>query len=137
MNARYYLKAYLAGIAIPTAFLLLFVSGFTFARQIWPVPAPAERVIIFPMAVLPNLWGVWNILLTWARSHYPIPSGAFGALLPLVVAPCAYLVIRLAGVELPSPFVHLFPAAFLVVIAAYYFLWKHVVPFLNELVGVA
>ena len=137
MNARYYLKAYLAGIAIPTGFLLLFVSGFTLARHVWLVPAPAERVIIFPMAVLPNLWGVWNVLLAWVRGRYPVSSGAFGALLPFVVAPLAYVIARIAGVELPSLLIRLFPVAFVAVVATYYLLWKHVVRFLNELVGVA
>jgi len=134
MGARYYLKAYLAGIATPTVFLLLFVSGFTVARHLWEVPGPAERVIIFPMAILPNLWGVWNVLLAWTRRRRPVSSGAFGAMLPLIVAPIAYLITRIAGVELPPFLVRVFPMAFVTVVGVYYLLWKYVVQFLNDLV---
>lgn len=137
MDVRHYLKAYLAGIAIPTIFLLVFVVGFTLARHLWQVPAPAERVIIFPMAVLPNLWGVWNMLLAWTRRRRPVSSGAFGATLPLVVVPIAYLITRVAGVELPSLLIRVFPVAFVILVAVYYLLWKYAVPFLNELVEVA
>lgn len=136
MDARYYLKAYLAGIAIPTAFLLVLVAGFTVVRSLWQVPGPAERVIIFPMAVLPNLWGVWNMLLARARRRHPVSSGAFGAALPLVVAPIAYLITRVAGVELPAFVLRALPLAFVTVVAVYYLLWKYVVPLLNELVDV-
>lgn len=137
MDTRYYLRAYLAGIAVPTVFLLVFVNGFTLARHLWQIPGPAERVIIFPMAVLPNLWGVWNVLLAGARRRRPVSSAAFGATLPVVVAPIAYLITRVAGVELPALMIRVFPAAFVIVVAVYYLLWKYVVPFLNELVGVA
>lgn len=137
MEARYYLKAYLAGIATPTVFLLVFVTGFTVARHLWEIPGPAERVIIFPMAVLPNLWGAWNVLLAWTRRRRPVSSGAFGAVLPLVVAPIAYLMTRLAGVALPPLLLRVFPLAFVIVVAVYYLLWKYLVPFLNEAVGVA
>lgn len=137
MNGHYYLKAYLAGIATPTVFLLLLVSGFTVARQVWPMPATAERLIIFPMAILPNLWGVWNVLLAWLRRRHTVSSGLFGAALPFVVAPIAYLVTQLVGIEVPSFLIHAFPFAFIAVVAAYYLLWKHLVPFLNDVVNVA
>ena len=136
MDTRYYLRAYLAGIAVPTVFLLVFVTGFTVARHLWQIPGPAERVIIFPMAVLPNLWGVWNVLLARARRRRPVSSAAFGATLPLIVAPIAYLITRVAGVELPPLMIRVFPVAFVTVVAVYYLLWKYVVPFLNELVEV-
>lgn len=137
MNSHYYLKAYLAGIATPTVFLLLLVSGFTVARQVWPMPATAERLIIFPMAILPNLWGVWNVLLAWLRRRRTVSSGLFGAVLPFVVAPAAYLVTQLVGIELPPFLIRAFPFAFVAIVAAYYLLWRHLVPYLNEVVNVA
>ena len=136
MDARYYLRAYLAGIAIPTVFLLLFVTGFTLARHLWQIPGPAERVIIFPMAILPNLWRVWNMLLARTRGSRPVSSGLFGAALPLVVVPVAYVITRFAGVELPAFLIRVFPVAFVTVVAVYYLLWKYVVPLLNDLVEV-
>lgn len=136
MDVRYYLRAYLAGIAIPTVFLLVFVTGFTLARHLWQIPGPAERIIIFPMAVLPNLWGLWNVLLARARRSRPVSSGVFGAALPLVGAPVAYLVTRVADVELPMLMIRVFPVALVIVVAVYYLLWKYVVPFLNDLVEV-
>jgi RNA polymerase sigma-70 factor (ECF subfamily) len=33
------------------------------------VPIPIERVIVFPMALIPNLWGFWNMLYVWLRQH--------------------------------------------------------------------
>jgi hypothetical protein len=30
--------------------------------DVYNVPVPIERVIVFPMAVVPNLWGAWNVL---------------------------------------------------------------------------
>lgn len=136
MDLRYYLRAYLAGIAIPTVFLLVFVTGFTLARHLWQIPGPAERVIIFPMAILPNLWGVWNVLLAGARRRRPVSSGLFGATLPLVVVPIAYLGTRVADVEFPALLMRVFPVAFVTLVAVYYLLWKYVVPLLNDLVGV-
>ncbi|HVH50301.1 MAG TPA: hypothetical protein VM781_01445, partial [Candidatus Bathyarchaeia archaeon] len=62
MNKHPFLRAYLAGIAVPTAFLLVVMTGYTCARYVWDIPAPIERVIVFPMAFVPNLWGLWNVL---------------------------------------------------------------------------
>jgi hypothetical protein len=132
MRAHRYLRAYLAGIAVPTAFLLVFVTGFAIARHLGRVPGPAERVIIFPMAVLPNLWGAWNVLYVWLASRRRIPIGLYGAALPLIVGPSAVLLSHAMGVELPDLAVRAFPVALVVVTAAYYLLWKYLVRQINE-----
>lgn len=137
MTARYYIKAYLAGIAVPTAFLLVFVAGFTIAWHIWPVPTPVERFIVFPLAVLPNLWGLWNVLRARLRRSYRVSSGLFGALFPFVGAPIGYFVSRTFGVEFPSVLMRVFPVAFIIMVAVYYLLWKYIVQYLNDLVEVA
>ena len=62
MSQHPYLRAYMAGITVPTVFLLVAMTGFIIARLVYNVPIPIERVIVFPMAVIPNLWGVWNML---------------------------------------------------------------------------
>src|SRR5207302_5676740 len=62
MRTHPLLRAYMAGIAVPTPFLIAVVTGFTIARSAFRVPVTLEHVIIFPMAVVPNAWGLWNML---------------------------------------------------------------------------
>ena len=57
MNAHPYLRAYMAGISVPTPLLLVALTLFSIARFVYNVPVPVERVIIFPMAIVPNLFG--------------------------------------------------------------------------------
>lgn len=95
---------------------------------------PIERIIVFPMAISPNMWGLWNMLFVrLVRDRLPI--GFWGAILPLVLAPMAPTVagpldiswitrIRIFAIGMP-------PAAIV-----YYLVWKHVVGFLNELLEI-
>jgi hypothetical protein len=133
MNRHLYLRAYLAGIAIPTAFLLFILAGLLLARSVVvPFPAPVERAVVFPMAVVPNLWGFWNML--HVRLHR-CSTGLFGALLPLLLVPAGYLLGQVLGIPYPVPWL---PWAGLpLAIAVYYLVWKHAVGFLNDLLGVA
>jgi hypothetical protein len=137
MNAHRYLRAYLAGIAVPTMVLLVVLTGLTVARHLGRVPGPVERVIVFPMAVVPNLWGAWNMLYTWLVLRRRIPIGVFGALLPMIVAPTAAVLGAVMGVELPRFAVQAFPVIVVVVTGAYYLLWKYAVRFLNEVLEIA
>jgi len=137
MNQHPYLRAYMAGIVVPTALLLIAMTGFTIARYVCDVPLPIERVIVFPMAVVPNLWGVWNILYIALLSRHHVSIGLFGAALPFLLAPGGYLVTRLVGFALPSFVLAAFPFTFPVAIAVYYLVWKHLIGFLNDLLGIA
>jgi len=92
MTTHPYIRAYLAGIAVPTLLLLLAMTGFFVARYVWNVPVPIERVIPFPMAIVPNLFGVWNIFYVSLHSRRHLPIGLHGALLPFVLAPIAFSV---------------------------------------------
>lgn len=133
MNSHPYLRAYMAGVTVP-AFLLLFaLLGFVMARFVFNIAFPIERAIAFPMAVVPNLWGVWNMLYT---SHHGRrwSLGVHGALLPLLLIPAGFLLARLLEINLIT--VHLAVTAAPVAIAVYYLLWKHAVGFLNELLGI-
>ena len=76
MNQHTYLRAYLAGIAIPTPFLLVIITCFFVLRYVYNVPIPIERVIMFPMAVVPNLWGLWNVLYIALHNRFNLPLGA-------------------------------------------------------------
>ena len=58
MNSHPYLRAYMAGISVPTPFLLIPLTAFSVARFVYNIPVPVERVIIFPMAIIPNLFGI-------------------------------------------------------------------------------
>ena len=59
---RPYLRAYMAGIAIPTAFLLVIMTVFVTVHRFHHEPLPIDRVLVFPIAIAPNLWGAWNIV---------------------------------------------------------------------------
>ncbi len=123
-----YLRAYMAGIAAPTLFLLVVVAVFTLLHG---VAAPWERIIVFPMAVVPNLWGVWNVLhcrWRWA------PIGVHGAVLPLLLVPAGFALAR----ALEVPWISLTGAATVlpVGVVVYYLAWKYLVGFCNEVLGV-
>jgi hypothetical protein len=142
-----YLRAYMAGIVVPTAFLLVAMTAFTLARFVFEVPVPIERVVVFPMALIPNLFGLWNILYVALRSRSALSIGAHGALLPFVIIPLGLtLGIVLGVVSIDQGGVHAFQAVRLpysrgvfvlpVVVIVYYLVWKYIVGFLNDLVGI-
>jgi hypothetical protein len=145
MNNHPYLRAYMAGISVPTPLLLVALTLFTIARFVYNVPIPVERVIIFPMAIIPNLFGIWNLLHMASRSRLPL--GIHGAVLPCLIAPAGYLLGRSLGfLETTSHgliyfrvvevhYVHLallFPAVLIV----YYLVWKYLIGFFNQVVGI-
>ena len=142
-----YLRAYMAGIVVPTAFLLVVISVFTLARFVFEVPVPIERVVVFPMALIPNLFGVWNMLYVGVRPRSPLSIGAHGACLPFVIIPLSLTLGSLLGViQINQDGVHAFHAVMLpyarvifvlpLVVVVYYLVWKYIVGFLNDLVGI-
>ena len=136
MNQHTYLRAYMAGIVVPTIVLLLVATGFIFARYVYNVPVPIERVIVFPMAVVPNLWGLWNILFIASHQRTHLPIGLHGALLPLILAPLGILMTVLLNFTIPGFATHIFPVAAPVALIAYYLVWKYFVASLNEILGI-
>jgi hypothetical protein len=82
MNKHAYLRAYMAGIVAPTIFFLVIATVFYMWRYVYDVPVPIERVRIFPMAVVPNLWGLWNVLFIASHERTHLSIGVHGALLP-------------------------------------------------------
>ncbi len=137
MNKHPYLRAYLAGIAVPTLFLLVAMTAYTIVRYVYKVPIPIERVIIFPMAAVPNAWGLWNVLYRAFIAHRRLPLGLFGAALPLLLAPAGFLTARLLGFTVPHQVFSVSPFAIPVALIIYYFVWKHIVGFLNAELAVA
>ena len=148
MNTHPYLRAYMAGIVAPSVALLIALTVFILTRLVFHVPIPIERVIIFPMAVVPNAFGLWNMFYVWSRPHPNLPIGLHGALLPLILVSIGtvaavlggFLVIGSQGVTLfgmvsvPYPVVVVW---FLAALVLYYLVWKHVVGFLNQVLGIA
>ena len=141
-----YLRAYMAGIVAPTAFLLVVMSAFTLARFVFDVPVPIERVVVFPMALIPNLFGAWNVLYV-ALGPRRLSIGAHGALLPFVLSPLGLTLGTVLGViRIDQDGVHAFQAIRLpfvrgvfvlpLAVAVYYLVWKYIVGFFNDLVGI-
>lgn len=137
MNQHTYLRAYLAGIAVPTVFLLVIMSGYCVLRYVYDFPVPVERVIVFPMAVVPNVWGLWNILFVALRSRWQLTIGLHGALLPLLLSPLGFLVAGLLNFPFSSFAARALPIAAPVALIVYYLAWKYLVGFLNRVVEVA
>lgn len=148
MNTHPYLRAYLAGIFVPTLVLPLLLSGFIAVRLVLAFPIPIERFIIFPMAVVPSLFGLWNMLYLWSRPRTHLPLGVHGAILPFLGAPTgAFIAGSLGMLQIGASGITWFQAchipyaflavAFLAAVAGYYLVWKYVVGFLNGVMGIA
>jgi hypothetical protein len=148
MNTHPYLRAYLAGIFVPTLVLPLLLTVFIVARLVLQVPVPIERFMIFPMALVPSLFGLWNLL--WLGSHMRtrLSIGLHGAILPFLGAPVGALVASSLGIlAIGAHGVTWFQAClvpygliapiFLAAVAAYYLVWKYIVGFLNRVLGIA
>lgn len=148
MSNHPYLRAYMAGISAPTPFLLVVLTLFLVARFVYNIPVPVERVIIFPMAIIPNLFGVWNMLYLASRARTRLPLGIHGAILPFIIAPAGFLLGHSLGIldathhglvyfgvaEIHYAFLAmLFPGALIV----YYLVWKYLIGFFNRIAGVA
>ena len=149
MNQHPYLRAYMAGIAFPTAFLLMiWLTGYCIARFAFKISAPIEQLLVFPMAVVPNVFGAWNMLFLKLHQRWRVPIGLHGAALPLFLGPIgAVFVISMGFLTVTErgliyfgifriPYWYLFIAPF-VIIAVYYLIWKYIVGSLNKLLGIA
>ena len=136
MNNHPLLRAYLAGIAVPTIFLMIVATVFTLVRYVYNAPIPIERVIVFPMAFVPNLWGLWNMLHAAFFTHGRLSLGIFGSLLPLLLAPLGYFVARMLEFPIPHPIFSLAPIGLPVAMILYYLAWKYLVGSLNAELGI-
>jgi hypothetical protein len=137
MKQHTYLRAYMAGIFVPTIFLIVVATAFCIVRYVYNLPVPVERVIVFPMAFVPNLWGLWNMLYVASHTRTGLSTGLHGALLPLVLAPLGILLTRVLDFPIVHHSVGALPIVVLAVLVAYYLVWKYIVGFLNGVLGVA
>jgi hypothetical protein len=148
MNTHPYLRAFLAGAFVPTLILPVMLCVFILVRLVLQVPFPIERGIVFPMALVPSLWALWNVLWLGSHTRTHLSIGPHGALLPLLLLPAGAtlasgLGILAFGVEGVTwfhtwfvPYLWIAPC-FLAALAAYYLAWKYIVGFLNRTLGIA
>jgi hypothetical protein len=144
MRPRPYLRAYMAGIVVPTLFLLVIMSVDAYHVFYFEVPSqfvfglpsrPLERTILFPMAVVPNLWGVWNMVHLATKAKTRLSIGVHGALLVALLVPAGITLGR--TLQLFSVQLWYALPAIPVGMAVYYLVWKHLVGSLNREVGIA
>lgn len=148
MSNHPYLRAYMAGISVPTPLLLIPLTAFFIARFVYNFPVPIERAVIFPMAIIPNLFGVWNMVHLASRARTHLPLGIHGAILPFIIAPAGFFLGRGLGflqtthhgftyfgaVEIRYAFLaFVFPIA----VVVYYLVWKYLIGFFNRVAGIA
>ena len=133
MNKRPYLRAYMAGIVVPTMFLLIGMISFIVARFVYDVPVAIERLLVFPMALVPNLWGIWNMLYV-RLGPYRLPLGIHGAALVFLLAPVGLTLAWLLNIWIVTATLIITVSP--IVLIVYYLVWKHIVGFLNQFLGV-
>jgi len=147
MNRHIYLRAFMAGVAVPSVLLLAGFSLVVIARFVYNLPAPLERVLIFPLAIIPNAFGLWNMLYVAQRSRWHVPLGLHGAVLPFLLAPIGFAIASTHGflrvehsaivwfdiIRVPVWFLGFAP---FIAITAYYLIWKYLVGFLNRVQGI-
>jgi hypothetical protein len=148
MNQHPYLRAYMAGIAAPTALLLVAMTVFCLARFVFNVPMAVERVIVFPLTIIPNAFGLWNMLYVKLPRNWQTPIGLHGALLWFFLGPTGFVIGTALGfvrstehgllvfdvVHIPYWWMGVGP---FFALAFYYLVWKYAVGFLNRLLGIA
>jgi hypothetical protein len=148
MNSHPYLRAFLAGVFVPTLILPLLLCVFIVVRLVLQEPFPIERGLIFPMAVVPALWGVWNMLWLGLQQRTHLSGGVHGAILPLLLLPAGALLATSLGIlqlgasgvtwfhSSSVPYAAIVPV-FLAVLAGYYLAWNYIVGFVNRTLGIA
>jgi hypothetical protein len=128
-----YLRAYMSGIALPTMVVPVVIAGLSL-QHTGAHPFHVEDVLIFPIGLVPNAWGLWNMLYVRLRKRREIPAGLYGAALVLLLAPAAFAVQLALGKMLWTP--ALFAIGLPMTLAGYYLAWKYVVARFNDVLGV-
>lgn len=129
-----YLRAYMAGVVLPTIVVPLIVVGLT-ALHPTGHGFHVEDVLIFPIGFVPNAWGLWNMLYLRVSRARRVPIGLFGAGLVAVLAPLGYAVQYGLGKFLWTPAI--FAIGLPLTLVVYYLAWKLFVGRFNEILGIA
>ena len=148
MSTHPYLRAFLAGIFVPVLLLPLILAGFVVIRLVLQFPVPIERALVFPLSLVPSLWGLWNMLWFGSHARTHLPIGLHGTLLPILLMPVGALVASCLGVLVLGsngvtwfhachvPYALIVPV-FLCALAGYYLAWKYIVGFVNRVLAIA
>jgi hypothetical protein len=136
MKNHIYLRAYMAGVTLPTVLVVFMLVCFLVLRFGYNVLIPIERGLVFPLAIVPGLWGLWNMLYIVVRRHWRISLGVHGALVPLLAGPLALGNAFLLGFDIPRFLLAIFPAGIAVAMLAYYLVWKYLVAFFNRMLEI-
>jgi hypothetical protein len=134
MTTHPYVRAFMAGAFVPNIIVVLGFLVFVISRYGVGAELPIERFIVFPLAIVPTVWGLWNIVYVAALSQRHFPIGVFGALLPLLLMPGGVFLARMFDLR----FITFGVAALAYPVAgiAYFLFWRHAVGRLNVLLGV-
>jgi len=127
----------MAGVVVPAIVLLVGLTVFCIARYACGFLVPLERLMIFPMAVVPVLWGLWNMLFIASHSRTHLSIGIHGALLPFLLGPLGRLLTSLLNFPFPGFATHPFLIFASISLIVYYLAWKYLVGSLNRIVGLA
>ncbi len=136
MKNHVYLRADMAGVTVPTVLVVFALACFVVLRFWYNVPFPIERGLVFPLAIVPGLWGLWNMLYIVVRRHWHIPLGVHGALVPLFVGPLALGNALLLGFDIPHLALAIVPAGVAAAMLAYYLVWKYLIGFFNRMLEI-
>jgi len=131
MRSYRYVRAYVAGIALPTLVVCLAGSiAVVFFDRLEPA---VQRALFLPIAAIPVLWGLWNVVWVALGPRRRVEIGWHGAILAaLLIGFGVFLAGRLDVSEVTP----LRGSAVLTPTGlAYYLLWRYGVSFLNSLVG--
>ena len=148
MNSHSYLRAFLAGVFLPTLILPVLLTAYIVGRVVLKMPIPIEQALIFPMAIVPSAFGLWNMLWLGSHRRTRLPIGVHGAILPYLILPSGaaaatgfgVLAFGAQGVVwfhiVHVPYALIAPG-FLAVVIGYYLIWKYIVGGLNGALGIA
>lgn len=128
-----YLRAYMSGIALPTMVAPVVVAALSLQHPTVH-GFHLEDVAIFPIGLVPNAWGLWNMLYVWLRRRREIPAGLYGAALVLFLAPAAFGIQLAVGKVIWTP--GLFAIGLPMALAGYYLAWKYIVARFNDVLGI-
>ena len=148
MNNHPYLRAYLAGVFIPTLVFPVTVTLLIAGKHMVHAAIPVERVIIFPLAFIPITWGLWNVLWAASRNATHLPPGVHGAILPFLLMPAGAILAKCLGVIAFAPNsvtwfeiftipYWLIACGFVFALVMYYLVWKYIIGFVNRELGIA
>ena len=131
MRAQRYLRAYLAGVALPT--IVVGAAGFLIVGQFDRFDVSIQRALILPLATNPMIWGLWNVAWVALTPRRRAPIGWHGALLAVLLIGVGVFLATRFDVSDVTP--RGGAAALVPFGLAYYLLWRYGVSRLNSVVG--